>query len=316
VLKYQPLTRGYQTVGRLMEAGCCQRVSHTEFVADVSGRCERPKRVELRYRPEKREKRSIINVRAPVTAVPMFLDIVVRCRRCPPCLKQRRAIWRERMIAECAKYQRNWFCTLTYRPEAHFRNTLIAVDIAAKAGVDYYALNADDQFRYQCRVVTRDIQLFVKRLRKNSRADLRYIAVIERHKSGHPHVHMIIHEVDVLKPVRYAVLSGAWHDGFSRFKLCDERTSRYISKYLTKDYASRVQCSVSYGRLPDYKSERPKTSSDIARLGALASSVKKNDTTLNPRLTKLVGYVLAELKGNGIDADSVVPCEKSPDPDP
>lgn len=128
----------------------------------------------------------------------------------------------------------------------HFLNR--ARQEMARHGIDYDALSEEEQFRERVRAISPEITKFIKRVRKNSGAPLRYLWVAERHKSGAPHFHMLVHEVDEASPVRYDVLTSAWWFGFTRFKLIeDTKAAGYVSKYLSKDACARVRASLHYG---------------------------------------------------------------------
>jgi hypothetical protein len=153
-----------------------------------------------------------------------------------------------RAIAEIEQAPRSWFGTLTLAPEQHFRLVALARQSCAKQSLDWSSLDDADQFKEVCRHLVREVQLFWKRLRKRTGSKFRYLVAIERHKSGAPHVHLLLHEVR--GPVRWAELSAAWPLGFSHFKLVAEREAAkaavYVSKYLTKAN-SRMIASAAYG---------------------------------------------------------------------
>ena len=95
-------------------------------------------------------------------------------------------------------------------------------------------------------VIVEEIQRFFKRIRKNSKAKLRYLVVQELHKSGQPHYHALIHEVS--GTLTKATLQSAWTWGFSQAKLADPKTAIYVCKYLTKSEGARVRASLGYGK--------------------------------------------------------------------
>lgn len=94
-------------------------------------------------------------------------------------------------------------------------------------------------------------QLFLKRLRKGlPPKSLRYLYVVEPHKSGEPHLHVLIHE-QVQGTVTKRKLERAWGYGFTKFRLADEaiECTKYCLKYVTKaGPASPVRASQLYGR--------------------------------------------------------------------
>jgi hypothetical protein len=169
------------------------------------------------------------------------------------CLKARAATWAERARVECARAKRTWFVTLTLRPEEQYR----ALAQARVEGIGFDDLPEEEQFLRRHRVISRWLTLFIKRVRKASGAKLRYVLVAERHKSGLPHYHLLLHEVE--GAVKHAVLRAQWRLGFMTAKLVpegDASPARYVSKYLAKAAEARVRASVRYGRDEDaYSSE-------------------------------------------------------------
>lgn len=181
-----------------------------------------------------------------VPAVPRHIDIAVRCRKCEPCQRARRYHWSQRSISEIEAAPRSWFGTLTLRPAEQFRLVATARARLIRAGTDYDHLSPDEQFIEDCQELKRQLQLYLKRLRKSGIA-FRYLWVIERHKSGAPHVHILLHE---RSPARHRVLSSQWQLGFSKFNLVAEgenaKAARYVAKYLSKGLM-RPFASFKYG---------------------------------------------------------------------
>lgn len=144
--------------------------------------------------------------------------------------------------------ERSWFGTLTLTPERQQYALDVARRAEARQGCDFDALSVEEQFRKRHAVVSAEITRWLKRVRKNSGAPLRYFLVVEAHKSGAPHYHVIVHESDPARPVRHAVLKKAWTWGFSRFNLLhDKRAAAYATKYLAKSSLARVRASERYG---------------------------------------------------------------------
>lgn len=184
---------------------------------------------------------------APQQAV-RHVDLAVRCRKCEACRKARQFHWRMRAEAECQAASRTWFGTLTLTPEHQFRLVLQATSALRRGGTDYSSLSDEDQFKERIKPLIREVQKYFKRLRKAG-CKFRYLVAIERHKSGAPHVHLLVHET--AEPVRHKQLRDHWSLGFVKFNLVaeNERTqaARYVSKYLTKAL-SRMLASSRYGR--------------------------------------------------------------------
>lgn len=185
------------------------------------------------------------------------LKVVYRvpCRRCIACLRQRAWHWRVSAETEItrgfARGARTWFGTLTLSPQSHFEMQLRAERSAGKL-LD--GLPPEEQFRLRHTAVNRELTLSFKRLRKRMKIAeaFRYMLVVERHKSGLPHYHCLLHEVSQDKPIRKSVLEAFWPWGFGQWRLVDSadqiRAARYVAKYLSKSSEARVRASLQYGR--------------------------------------------------------------------
>lgn len=186
---------------------------------------------------------------------------------------------------EVREARRTWFATFTLRPEAHYIMQARAMLRAEQRAIVTKELSSDDAIEMQANEVGKEITLFLKRVRKAAGvSSLRYLLVREKHKSGLPHYHALIHESGEV-PIRYKVLEDNWNWGFSKFKLLeDERAATYVTKYLGKSNDGRVRASIGYGRL------RPNTpSEDIASAESVLSSYLRachEDTKISQK-TKL-----------------------------
>lgn len=179
---------------------------------------------------------------------PMWLDIEVKCRKCPQCLRARAWEWTQRARLEYVQAQRTWFGTLTLSAHEHNQAVNRARQLLARQGVDLDLLPPEEQFGRHVAAVTREVTLWLKRIRKESGAKLRYILVAEAHKSGYPHFHCLVHE-QAGSSVTHRQLSTQWKLGFTNFKLvADPRAASYVCKYLSKSAQSRVRASVRYGK--------------------------------------------------------------------
>lgn len=182
---------------------------------------------------------------------PINADIAVRCRKCPACLHARARHWRLRCRAELEFWPRTWFSTFTLSPENHWKHEAAVLAYLDSRGVEPKELQArdpDEWFRQRCKPLVVEMQKYLKRIRKEA-GRLRCVYVIEKHKSGLPHLHAFIHEAPDL--VRHRVLTDQWGLGFSSHKLVprDEggKAAYYLCKYLTKDLANRARASTRYG---------------------------------------------------------------------
>ena len=97
-------------------------------------------------------------------------------------------------------------------------------------------------------VISKEITRYLKRVRKNSGCHIRYLLVLEFHKSGLPHYHLLVHEPDASRGVTWRDLMTPWTWGFATAKLVDgPQGANYVAKYLTKALRARVRASVGYG---------------------------------------------------------------------
>lgn len=254
----------YRAVGKALESGA-ERKSAASVEFDAAGDCQSPKGFELHGRPAGKlvvqpasfvgrsrflqERNITVSTGDPrdVTPIPLFLSGNVRCRKCKSCRKYRARLWARRAHQEFNASQRTWFVTLTLRPDRAFQYFELAREHVFVGGSDLDTLNSDQQFAEWCRAIGKELTLMLKRLRKNTRSDIRYIFVYERHKSGTPHIHGLVHESPGSNPVVKRAIEGAWHDGFSSAKLVDKRAVGYVTKYLSKDATTRIRASVHYG---------------------------------------------------------------------
>lgn len=262
------------TALRVLDQGALiSRRSTVEW--DVSGNCQNAKLVTLTGRPARKEEAPTWRYgesEFPTTDPrfwatyaperkqhvvrdehnnPLWLDFTVRCRKCDKCLAARSRLWTERAIAETRFASRTWMGTLTLSPEQHYVMECRASHRLKSGAVVWSSLNEDDQLGERHREISREITLWLKRVRQASNAKLRFLLVMERHKTGLPHYHCLIHEGAI--PVVKRVLSDQWKLGFSKFKLVEQeagslqRASYYVAKYLTKAANARVRASVGYG---------------------------------------------------------------------
>ena len=78
---------------------------------------------------------------------------------------------------------------------------------------------------------------------------MRYIAIFERHKSGVPHVHALLHET-VRGSLTERAIRKAWNKGFDEASLVTgPKAIAYVGKYLFKGATAvcRVRASQHYG---------------------------------------------------------------------
>lgn len=235
----------YQLIKAAMAAGA-RRTGPISFEWDLAYRCEKPVYVPIGSKPNP--------TGAPEYTSPdanaLYMDMWVPCRSCAPCLKRRQWLWSSRAATEIRFAPRTWFGTLTLSPDWQYR-AICQFDAEATERAGYKAIELDD-FLPRHTVISKWITLWLKRVRKRTQsAPFRYLLVSEKHKSGLPHYHILLHELDVSRPVPKAVLEETWPYGFTRWKLVDSsthgKTGNYVAKYLSKSKDARVRASIGYG---------------------------------------------------------------------
>jgi len=162
-----------------------------------------------------------------------WIIIATACRKCEQCLINRRKLWSSRARQEVSTSNRTWFGTLTLNP--HWRFIL-----SARSG--------KKDFHQSYREVGKECTKYFKRLRKAG-YKFRYVLVMEAHKDGFPHVHLLIHEG--LSAIPKRELQSQWRLGYSSFKLVDKTDAKaafYVTKYLSKDARTRIRASQKYGK--------------------------------------------------------------------
>lgn len=180
------------------------------------------------------------------TGPAIWADGLYRCRKCEPCLRRRGREWTSRAMTEVARAPRTWLVTLTLRPEAHFMLGLRSTRRLRGGGTDLDALSPNERFNERWREIGVEATKWLKRTRERSGA-LRYLMVVEAHKSGLPHIHLLVHDVDGAS-VLYRHLVDHWPHGFAHAKLVeDARSASYVCKYLSKSALARVRASSGYG---------------------------------------------------------------------
>lgn len=147
------------------------------------------------------------------------------------------------MKFEVENAPRTLLVTLTYSAAARER-------LAARVTKSGYGLQDPRRKEGVTKRVLDDVSASLKRLRaafsKRINAKLRFVAVVEDHKDGSPHVHMLLHTDLLTKEVR----KMSWGNGFIDVRVVGPDAANYVSKYLTKATGG-VRASVRYGRARD-----------------------------------------------------------------
>lgn len=180
----------------------------------------------------------------------------IPCRKCPKCRYVRQSEWTDRILMEMAMSERNWFVTLTLSPEEHHR--VFMEEIAFRNSSGWLDTDFDkeaDEWRLRCDGVSKLLTRYLKRVRKplagEDDVSFRYVAVTEPHKSGLPHLHLIMTER--AGSLTYRRICERWtQHGFADASLVKEPVAagKYVAKYLTKDSSTRIRASLRYGQLP------------------------------------------------------------------
>jgi hypothetical protein len=183
------------------------------------------------------------------------------CRACQPCLTAKMWYWAYAAVHQTelavSEGRRTWFGTLTLDSEAQ-------ADLARRAFDEWRKQHPDEpdgfwldpQCDYRFSLVrpflVADLQRYWKRLRKAGHR-FSYLVAIERHKSGQPHLHWLLHET--ASPIRKRELQAQWPFGYSKVVIVGGRSKRsaspkraafYVVKYLSKSNQSRQIASAGY----------------------------------------------------------------------
>lgn len=235
----------FQLIKAALAAGA-RRIGPLSYQWDLAYRCEKPVYVPIQSKPNPEGKKEYYSTDANA----LYLDLYVPCRKCDPCLKRRQWVWSSRAALEIRHAPRTWFGTLTLSPDWQYQ-ALCQYDARANERAGYTAADLNDEFLPRHLVISKWITLWLKRVRKRSGASFRYLLVAEKHKSGLPHYHILLHELDRFRPVSKACLEETWPYGFTRFKLVEAdtagKTGNYVAKYLSKSKDARVRASIGYG---------------------------------------------------------------------
>lgn len=220
---------------------------------NVAAGCHNPVFTTIKARPNQTRAGSTDFVRYVESSYAnnIYLDIYAKCRKCDWCLRQRQNLWTYRAKAEIDASARTWFGTFTLSPHWHY--IALAEGTKARRGrsVGHEHLTSKDEWAIRTSVTSQWLTKYLKRLRKSSGAELRYLLVCEKHKSGLPHWHILLSEALASEPVRHSELVSQWPYGFTRWKLVDaddKRAAHYVCKYLSKSSDARVRASLDYGQ--------------------------------------------------------------------
>lgn len=134
----------------------------------------------------------------------------VGCGKCELCLQKKRIEWTYRLICELKAAKYAHFITLTYD---------------------------DDNLTWaetEATLAKRDIQLFMKKLRKHNRRKLRYFFIGEYGEKGNrPHYHAIIFNID---KKMLPQISKIWGMGDIKIGSVTQGSIHYCTKYMINKY--------------------------------------------------------------------------------
>lgn len=170
-------------------------------------------------------------------------EILMKCRKCQRCIKARARMWSMRAVQEVKAAPRTWLLTLTLAGEARTRFLYQERLRMQRRGWLHQDFDDARDYRLVAGKMLKELTLMWKRLRKAGHR-FRYLAVVEYHKDGFPHIHALVHCADTMT---YRAVAGDWPHGFAHAKLANDSAAAYVTKYVTKDL-TRLRASLGYGR--------------------------------------------------------------------
>ncbi|QIG67934.1 replication protein [Rhizobium phage RHph_Y67] len=266
-MQFRPLSEVSRLASKALQAGAAHP-QPTSVQWNLDAWCEDPKTITVVGRGYLKgfyQKKTVASVNPGHLSVELS---GLPCRRCPKCLRIRALQWSERAMNEIASSQRTWWCTLTMNP--HWQHRVFMEELAQKTAVNPRRpgkggwLDSDfndeaKEFLLRCQGGLKLCTKFWKNVRNPKKGEepvrLKYLLVAERHVSGLPHYHALVHEQ--AGSITYRRLSGRWlRYGFFHGKLVGmddlspEKAASYLTKYVAKDMLCRVRASERYGLQP------------------------------------------------------------------
>ncbi len=150
------------------------------------------------------------------------LYINVPCGKCEACIERKSNEWATRIYHEWLMSDTAYFCTLTYAEE------FLPINVVTMRSVD-----REEQFELPS-LCKRDVQLFMKRLRKRLGNGLRFFLGGEYGEDdGRPHYHFVIFNY----PKKYEddldmIVQGAWSYGMIQTNGLNIQRIMYVAKYI------------------------------------------------------------------------------------
>lgn len=167
------------------------------------------------------------------------IKLRVPCGRCVSCRMRRAREWSLRLECESKYYTDVCFTTLTYNDSSMPFNIykisgsedIVLEDYIRGVELDSYSSISDDSYFFPT-LYSRDLQLFMKRLRKCLDYPIRFYAVGEYgSKFQRPHYHLIFFG---LKPEDWKYVESSWSYGFVLNKPFYPETCVYVAGYIQK----------------------------------------------------------------------------------
>lgn len=191
------------------------------------------------------------------------------CGRCPACLRNRQNDWVFRLNEELKIAPYSYFFTLTYRDD----------DLPWICSVKY-------KNEFPC-LSKRDIQLFMKRLRKNIKEKIKYHIVGEYGpETLRPHYHGLLFS---FVPISEKLFISCWSKSDLKFDVFEPAFTRsaagYVSKYI---------CAVPF--LPDFikDSDRSVKPFTLCSNGLGLSYLEINPEIVNKKINQLETFVVLD----------------------
>jgi len=133
-------------------------------------------------------------------------DLTFPCGKCMSCRVQRTNEWSIRLMDEASSWEHSVFVTLTY---------------------------SEDKLPPSGRIEKRELQLFLKRLRKEYEQPIKYYASGEYGTRGtcRPHYHLIIFGMRISDK---HIIEKAWNKGLVHVGTVTINSCRYVSSYIQK----------------------------------------------------------------------------------
>lgn len=212
-------------------------------------------------------------------------SVTVACGSCLECLRQKSMEWAFRITDECSQYSENCFITLTYNNE-----------FCPRTGVS-----------------RREVQLFVKRLRKALYPRrIRFFACGEYGKRfSRPHYHIIVfnwypsdawffqRDSSGVELFRSPLVESVWSKGFSSVGKVTFDTALYCAKYMNKYMFDNRKLTDIYNPPFVQMSNRPGIGFDCVYCADLVS----DRIYRNGRSIKIPRYYLKVMERDGVFLD-------------